>query len=54
MHSDVGGDGGDQYLFDYEELKKVMKEATGATDQRHINHIIERKYASSSGAPPYK
>ncbi len=56
MKSDVGGDGGDQYLFDYEELKKVLKEATGATDQKHIGHIIEQKYANagSSGAPLYK
>jgi hypothetical protein len=32
MYSDVGGDGGDQYLFDYEELKKAINEATGSTD----------------------
>lgn len=38
IQSDVGGDGGDQYLFDMEELKKVMNEATGATDQqRNVN-----------------
>ena len=33
MYSDVGGDGRDQYLYDYEELQKVMqmKDATGST-----------------------
>lgn len=25
IYSDVGGDGGDQYLYDYEEFKKVMQ-----------------------------
>ncbi len=29
QYSDVGGDGGDQYLFDFEELKKAVNEATG-------------------------
>lgn len=32
IQSDVGGDGGDQYLFDMEELKKaIQNDATGAT-----------------------
>jgi hypothetical protein len=42
MYSDVGGDGGDQYLFDYEELKKAINEATGSTDQKNIKEIIEK------------
>jgi len=29
----VGGDGGNVYLLDYEELKKVMNDATGSTIQ---------------------
>ena len=63
MYSDVGGDGGDQYLFDYEELKKAMNEATGATDQKNIKDIIDHyekkmssknnpKYSGSSGQEP--
>lgn len=31
QQSDVGGDGGNVYLLDYEELKKVMNDATGST-----------------------
>ena len=42
MYSDVGGDGGDQYLFDYEELKKAINEATGSTDQKNIKEIIAK------------
>ncbi len=30
MYGDVGGDGGEQYLYDYEELKKAMNDATGS------------------------
>ncbi len=32
LQSDVGGDCGDQYLLDFEELKKAMGGATGAAD----------------------
>ena len=43
--SDVGGDyGGDQYLFDFEELKKAVHEATGgvsAPKDQKIQMIIE-------------
>ncbi len=30
-YSDMGGDGGDVYLLDYEELKKIKNEGTGST-----------------------
>ena len=43
VYSDVGGNGGDQYLFDYEELKKAMNEATGSTDQQVIQMILKSK-----------
>jgi hypothetical protein len=43
--SDVGGDyGGEQYLFDFEELKKAVHEATGgvsAPKDQKIQMIIE-------------
>ena len=35
MQSDVGGNGGNVYLLDYEELKKVMNDATGSTQQKN-------------------
>ena len=30
--SDIGGNGGNIYLLDYEDLKKAMNEATGAIE----------------------
>lgn len=33
-YSDMGGDGGDVYLLDEEELKKVMNDATGSTSMK--------------------
>ena len=45
QQSDVGGDyGGEQYLFDFEELKKAVNEATGgvsAPKDQKIKMIIE-------------
>jgi hypothetical protein len=41
MYSDVGGDGGDQYLFDYEELKKALAEATKQSEQKNIQMLID-------------
>jgi hypothetical protein len=43
LQSDVGGDGGDQYLFDKEELQKVLKEATGSVDnQKNLDQYFEQ------------
>eukprot|EP00347_Sterkiella_histriomuscorum_P000721 403374762 len=48
QQSDVGGDGGNIYLLDYEELKKVLNDTTGPTVQK----IIGRNAGSSAG--PFK
>ncbi len=47
IYSDKGGDGGDQYLFDFEELKKAMNDATGGQNSskevkpRNLQAIID-------------
>ena len=49
IQSDVGGDCGDQYLLDYEELKKVIKGATGGADnQAEIDKYIEMKMGKAA------
>lgn len=55
QQSDVGGDGGNVYLLDYEELKKVMNDATGSTlqNQPQKNIIMGglSRNAGSSATP---
>jgi len=48
LQSDVGGDCGDQYLLDFEELKKAMGGATGAADnQEAIKKLLQTNFNKS-------
>lgn len=47
----MGGDGGNVYLLDYEELKKAMNDATGSTVQQKGNIY---KNGGSSAIPLLK
>ncbi|CDW82463.1 protein kinase domain containing protein [Stylonychia lemnae] len=49
QQSDVGGDGGNVYLLDYEELKKVMNDATGSSPQKMM--VAGSRNMGSSAAP---
>lgn len=48
--SDIGGNGGNIYLLDYEELKKAMNDATGSTAMKDASS----KMIGSSAVPLYK
>lgn len=48
--SDIGGNGGNIYLLDYEELKKAMNDATGSTAMKDAS----TKMIGSSAVPLYK